>query len=650
MFESIRKHAKGLMFLLLLLVIPSFILVGIDRNYFSNPSVVVARVDGQDITQAEWDNAHRNQSDRLRTQMPDIDAQLLDSPAARYTVLENLVRERVLLAAARSMHLMTSDASLARALQAIPEIADLRKEDGTLDVAAYRVLVGRQGLTPEGFEAGVRQQLSANQVLNSLESSAFSSQAQTQLVFNALLQRREIQTAHFAAADFMEQVTPSDDDLETYYKAHADAFQQVEQATVEYLVLDVDAVKKDIHISEDDLHSYYEENKERFATQEERRASHILINAREDSPAAERAQAKTQAEALLAQVRKNPSSFAEVAKKSSQDPGSASNGGDLGFFTTGAMVKPFEEAVFAMNKGDISEVVKSDFGYHIIQLTDIKAARLPSFEEKRAALEADLRQQQAQTKFAEVAETFSNAVYEQADSLQGAAESLGLAIQTATGITRTPQPGHTGALAHERFLQALFQPEALQGKNNTEAIEIASNTLAAGRIVDYQPAMILPLEQVKEQVRTRYIAEQSAQLARQAGETQLAAWRAADPQDAASKQGSLSEALTVSRDQPAGQPITIINAALRAPIDRLPAWEGVDLGAQGYAVIKINQVLEREPHPPEQQQEMQRMEQQQYTQAWQAAEAAAYYELLKERLKVQMKVPKPSAEPDMAAD
>jgi len=650
MFESIRKHAKGLMFLLLLLVIPSFILVGIDRNYFSNPSVVVARVDGHDITQAEWDNAHRNQSDRLRAQMPDIDAQLLDSPAARYTVLENLVRERVLLAAARNMHLMTSDASLARALQAIPEIADLRKEDGTLDVAAYRVLVGRQGMTPEGFEAGVRQQLSANQVLNSLESSAFNSQAQAQLAFNALLQRREIQLARFDATDFVAQVTPSDEDLETYYKAHTDAFQQAEQATIEYLVLDVDAVKKDIHISEDDLRSYYEENKERFATQEERRASHILISASQSSPATERTQAKAQAEALLAQVRKNPGSFAEVAKKSSQDPGSAPNGGDLGFFTTGAMVKPFEEAVFALHKGDISDIVESDFGYHIIHLTDIKEARLPSFEERRAALEAELRQQQAQTQFAEVAETFSNAVYEQPDSLQGAAESLGLEIQTEAGITRTPQPQHTGALAHQGFLQALFQPEAIQGKNNTEAIEIGPQRMAAGRIVEYQPAMLLPLEQVKEQVRTRYIAEQSAQLARQAGQAQLAAWRTA-PQDAASKEGALlSEALTVSRDQTAEQPLTIINAALRAPIDSLPAWEGVDLGAQGYAVIKINQVLEREPHPQEQLEDMQRMEQQQYTQAWHAAEAAAYYELLKERLKVQIKVSKPSAEPDTAAD
>jgi len=639
MFESIRKHAKGLMFLLLLLIIPSFILVGIDRNYFSNPSPVVARVDGYDITQAEWDNAHRNQTDRLRAQMPDIDAKLLDSPQARYTILENLVRERVMLAAARSMRLMTSDASLARALQAIPEIAELRREDGTLDAAAYRVLVGRQGLTPEGFEASVRQQLSANQVMGRVEDTAFSSTAQVQLALDALLQRREIQVARFDAADFAQQVTPTDADLETWYKAHTDAFQQSEQASIEYVLLDLDIVKAGIHLNEDDLRSYYEENKERFATQEERRASHILINASPDSSAAERQKAKTQAEALLTQVRNHPDNFAEVAKKSSQDTGSAASGGDLGFFGPGAMVKPFEEATFALNKGDISDLVETDFGYHIIHLTDIKPARVPSFEERRAALETELREQQAKAKFAEVAETFSNAVYEQSDSLQGAADSLGLNIQTATDITRTPQPQHIGALANERFLEALFQPETREGKNNTEAIEIAPQTMVAGRVTEYKPAMLLPFEQVKERVQALYVAEQSAQLARKAGEEQLAAWRA-DPQAA---DNLLSEAITVSRDQTAEQPLAVINAALHAPIEPLPAWEGVDLGAQGYAVVKINSVTEREPPPEDQRAAMQEMEQQQYTQVWTDAEAAAYYELLKQRLKVEIKVPKPDA-------
>eukprot|EP01041_Mallomonas_annulata_P022325 gene22325-42592_t len=158
-------------------------------------------------------------------------------------------------------------------------------------------------------------------------------------------------------------------------------------------------------------------------------------------PAADRQKAKEKAQALLEQARKAPATFAELAMKNSQDTGSAPNGGDLDFFARGAMVKPFEDAAFAMKKGDISDVVESDFGFHIIKLTDVKAPKQPVFEEARAGLEAELRVQQAQRKFAEVAETFTNGVYEQSDSLQPVADKLKLKVQTATGVTRTPAPG-----------------------------------------------------------------------------------------------------------------------------------------------------------------------------------------------------------------
>eukprot|EP01034_Spumella_vulgaris_P026440 gene26440-33018_t len=217
----------------------------------------------------------------------------------------------------------------------------------------------------------------------------------------------------------------------------------------------LDSVRGSIRVNEDDLRTYYKENLTRLAAKEERRASHILINATKDAPAAEREKAKARAEELLAQVRKAPGSFAEVAKKSSQDTGSAIVGGDLNFFGRGAMVKPFEEAAFSMKKGDISDVVESDFGYHIILLTDIKTPRQPSFEELRPLLEVELKQQQAQRKFAEVAELFTNSVYEQPDSLKPVADSLKLKIQTVDGVTRVPAAGVTGPLANAK--QAQYQ-------------------------------------------------------------------------------------------------------------------------------------------------------------------------------------------------
>jgi len=361
-----------------------------------------------------------------------------------------------------------------------------------------------------------------------------------------------------------------------------------------------------------------------------------MINAPKDEPAAEREKARQKAEELLAQVRKDPSSFAELARKYSQDPGSAPQGGDLGFFARDAMVKPFADAVFAMKKGDISDVVETDFGYHIIKLTDVKTPKVPSFDEVRPKLEAELRQQQAQRKFAEVAETFSNLVYEQPDSLQPVADKLKLKIQTATGVMRKPQAGAKGALASPRFLEALFAPESIQSKRNTEATEIGSNVLVAGRITAYQPAEALPFDKAKDRVRSAYVAQQSAELARADGSAKLAQWQKSP--DSAT---GLAPAITVSRDQPQGQPPKLVSAVLGAPADQLPAWAGIDLGPQGYAVAKIERIVPRSDDDAQQ-----RAMQQQYLQAWTQAEALAYYDALKQRYKAQIKVERPAAQTD----
>ena len=634
MFEAIRKHSKIVMFLLFLLVIPSFVLVGIDSNYFSEKSPVVARVDGHKITQADWDNAHREETDRIRAQSPNVDPKQLDTPQARYATLERLVRDRVFAAAAQSSHLITSDARLARALQDIPAIAALKRPDGSLDTEAYRSLVGAQGLTPEGFEANVRRELSVSQVMGGVMSTAFATDAAAKLAFDSLYQRREIQVARFNATDYAKQVNPTEADIEAFYKANAQRFQQQEQAAVEYVVLDLDSVRSGIRVNEDDLRTYYKENLTRLAAKEERRASHILINAAKDAPAADREQAKARAQELLAQVRKSPASFAEVAKKSSQDSGSAPAGGDLNFFGRGAMVKPFEDAVFAMKKGEISDVVESDFGYHIILLTDIKTPRQPSFEELRPSLEAELKQQQAQRKFAEVAEAFTNSVYEQPDSLKPVADSLKLKIQTAEGVTRVPGPGASGPLANPKFLEALFANDSVEGKRNTSAIEVGPSQLVAGRISTYTPTRTLALQEVSDRARLLLIAEKSAELARKDAEAKKAAWMG----NAAPAAG-LAPAVVVSRDQTQNLPRAVVDAALRASPDNLPAWVSADLGSQGTAVVKVLRIIPREGVDAQQAAQ----QRQQLQQWWSTAEGFAYYEMLKERFKVQIKPTRPQS-------
>ncbi|WP_218243271.1 SurA N-terminal domain-containing protein [Comamonas fluminis] len=631
MFESIRKHSKFVMILLFLLIIPSFVVVGVNQNYFTESSHAVARVDGHDITQQDWDNAHRAESDRLRAQNPSMDAKLLDSPQARYATLEKLVRDRVLAAAAQKMHLTTTDAELVRTLQDIPAIAALKKPDGSLDAEAYKALVGAQGMTPEGFEANLRKELALNQVLGSVTATSFSTDAQLKQAMDALYQRREIQVARFDSAAFASKVQTGEAELKAFYEANTALFKQPEEATVEYVQLDLASVAAGITLSEDDLRTYYKENAQRLAGPEERRASHILINAPKDAPAAEREKAKAKAAELLAQVRKDPKIFAEVAKKESQDPGSAPNGGDLGFFGHGAMVKPFEDAVFKMKEGEVSDVIESDFGYHIIELTGIKAPKVPSFEEMRPKLEADLKQQQAQRKFAEVAEAFTNGVYEQSDSLQPVADKLKLTIHKAEHVTRQAAAGAQGPMANTRFLEALFSTDALENKRNTDAVELAPSSLVAGRVVKYSPARTLAMDEVGDKLKQLYTQKKAAELAAEEGKAKLAQWKS-KPETA-----QLPAAVEVGRDQAKDLPREVLDAAMRASTQTLPAWEGVDLGSAGYAVVKINRIAQRpaaEPQLVEQQKS-------QFTQWASMAEVMAYYELLKKEFKVQIKVPRP---------
>ncbi|MEP6972468.1 MAG: SurA N-terminal domain-containing protein, partial [Betaproteobacteria bacterium] len=326
MFDFVRKHMKVLMFLMFLLIIPAFVLVGVDGySRMNNQSAAVARVGSQDITQAEWDFAHKNESDRIRASAPNIDAKLLDSPAARYATLERLVRERVLAEAATKLHLTTSDARLARELQQNPNIASLRGPDGKIDMERYRQLAASQGLSPEGFEARVRRDLSLRQVEAGVLATEVLTPAIADVTLGALFEKREIQVTRFAAADFSAKVSPSEAEIAAYYKANPKQFEAGESENIEYVVLDLDAIKQSITVNEADLKSYYDQNVERLSGKEERRASHILIASPKDAPAADRAKAKAHAQELLAEVRKNPASFAELAKKNSQDPGSAAS-------------------------------------------------------------------------------------------------------------------------------------------------------------------------------------------------------------------------------------------------------------------------------------------------------------------------------------
>ncbi len=628
MFDFFRKHMRVMQFVLVLLIVPSFIFFGIQgySRFTESGNATVAKVDGQTITQAEWDAAHREQADRIRRQTPSADPALLDSPEAKRRALDELVRDRVLFAAVDRFHLGTTDDRLQRIFLADPQFAFLRNPDGSVNKDA----LAAQGMSSETFARRLRQDLSKRQVLLGVAATSFAPPAAAAAAFDPLLQQREVQVARFDPKDYAAGVTVSDEAVQRYYDdpAHAARFSAPEQAGIEYVVLDLAALSRDIKVSDDDLRKYYEENIARWTEAEERRASHILVKAEKGVPAAERAKAKAKAEALLADVRRDPASFAEMAKKNSDDPGSAARGGELDFFSRGAMVKPFEDAVYALKPGEIAPLVESDFGYHVIRLDAVRGGTKRSFESVRAELEEEVRRQLAQKRYAEAAVDFSNIVYEQPDSLKPAADKLKLEVRTAQGVQREPAPGASGALASAKFLQALFAADSVRNKRNTEAIEIGPNQLVAGRVVSHSPAHRRPLAEVRDAVRAAVTTELAAAAARKAGQARLEELRKAP-------QAPMSEpTLAVSRLQPHGLARPALDAVLAADATRLPAVAGVDLGAAGYAVARVGKVLGRDPAAGDPKRILE-----QYAQAWGTAETLAYYEALKTRFKVEIKAP-----------
>lgn len=625
MFDFIRTHTRLVLGFLLLLIIPSFIFFGVEgySQFNDSASTTVATVGGYKISRGEWDTVHQRQVERVRREQPQVDARLLDTPELRRETLDAIVRERVLLAAASDLHLAPTDARLQRQFLADPQFAALRNPDGSVN----RDLLAAQGLNSELFAQQLRQEFAMRQVLAGVTRTVLATPAVAGAALDPLMQRREVQLQLFDAGAYRDKVNPSDDDIERFYKAQEAQFKAPETAQIEYVTLSLDDLAKTIQPSDEDIQKFYTDNAARYTAAEERRASHILINAPREMPAAERSKAKERAQALLAEARQSPTGFADLARKNSQDPGSAQQGGDLDFFSRGAMVKPFEDAAYGLKVGDISDVVESDFGYHIIQLTGVRGGQKKPLDQVRSEIEADLRRSLAQKRWPELAEQFTNLVYEQPESLKAVSEKLKLTPQTATvGRSAAVDAPGAGPLSSPKFLDALFSGESLASKRNTDAVEFATNQFVAGRVLQHAPARVLPLADVRDQVRAALVAQQSAAMAAQEGQARLAALQKT-PTEALP-----GAAVTVSRMQPQGLPRPVLDAVLAADAAKLPAVAGVDLGAQGYAVLRVTQVLPREAVPAA---EVSLREQ--YAQAWAAAESDAYLGALKRRYKSEIK-------------
>lgn len=587
MFDSIRRHQRLMQFLLLILIFPAFVFFGVSGyDRFLSDEGAVASVGGTKITRQELDAAMRRQLEQMRQVLGErADPKLLDTPQARAEVLEGLIAQRVLFNAAAQSRIVVSDAQLR---QTILEIPGLKGPDGAFDKARYRVLLSGQGLSEAGFEQQLRRDLMVQALPQSLAQSGFVANAILDRVIALQEQQREVRELAFKPADFAASVKPGDDELRKHFAENAKAYEIAESARIEYLVLSAASIAKSVNLDAAEVRTYYEQNQARYGTPEERRASHILVRVDASDGEAKRKEARAKAEKLLAQARAG-GDFAALAKANSEDPGSAAGGGDLGLFTRETMVKPFADAAFKLKEGEISDVVETEFGLHVIKLTGVKPSAVKPFEAVRGEIEAGLREQQATGQFAQAAEGFTNTVYEQADSLKPAADRYKLEIRTAEITRDGPIGDGDKALASPKLIEAVFSPDSLRTKRNTQAIEAGGNTLVSARIVEHRPARRKNFDDVKAEVRERVIAQQARALAVKAGEERLKAIRDGGPAT------GLGEPRAVSRAVAGNTAPALLEAVFKAPATKLPVALGVDLGPQGYVVAQVVRVIDPAP-------------------------------------------------------
>ncbi len=447
--------------------------------------------------------------------------------------------------------------------------------------------------------------------------------------------------------DHEKGLAPTDEQLKAYYDAHAFAFDLPESVDISYVALRrTDMLPKDVEPSEKELEAYYQKHRNQFNEAEERQASHILLKVPEGADAAAKEKVKARAEALLAEAKAHPDKFAELAKKNSEDPGSAEQGGDLGFFERDTMVKPFADAAFGLDKPGFTDVVETEYGFHVIQVTGVKGGGEKPLAEVKPQLVKMWREEEAARRYNQAAEALSNMVYEQAESLKPAAERFKLNIEQAKGVGRKPAANapEGSPLANARLLEQLYAPDALEEKRNTTAIEVSPGVLVSARVDAHHPQRRQTLDEVKDTVRQRWIADEAARLAREAGEKRLAELRKAEgTKDAkAALPSGLSEENTISRSQPGRLQQPALKAAFGVPADQLPAWVGADLGKDGYQLVYVEKSL-----PPDEA-ARQRLDtyRTQLRQLMATAERQAWVDALKSTLKIDRHLEKDSGSGD----
>ncbi len=625
MFSFVANHKRLLQILLMLVVVPPFALWGID-SYQRNSIAVgeVASVGEIKISENEFVAQLRGQQERMQQLLGrNYDAAMFDTRAVRNEILENMISQRLVTQHVIRSRMTVTDDALREIILSTPAFQVDGKFSRELYVQVLRNERGDrgEGMTPEMFDNSLRRDLLVQQLSSAVGEGGLVSRAIAREWASLAGESREISTTKLASSGFSAQVKTTPESIKAFYDSNRGRFEIPEQVKVEYVLLDGDALLSADPLTAKEVESAYEQRRGQYEVKEQRQASHILIAVKQGANDAEKAKARAKAEDLLAQAKKAPASFADLARKNSDDPGSAERGGDVGLFSRGLIAKAFEDAAFAMKPGEFGGPVETEFGYHVIRLTSVVPGKLKPFGEVRGEIEKELRKQRAGRKFAESAEQFSNLVYEQADTLKPAAERFKVPVRDAGWVTRAG--AKIAQLSHPRVIAALFSDDVIKNRRNTEAIEVAQGTLISARVVEHKPATLRPLEEVRQEVLQLLVQKESAGLAWKQGAERL---------DRLRKGGTVtlpfSAPKTLGRDGGAQIPPPALEAAFRLDRSKLPAYAGVEL-SDGYVLIRVSKVV-----PPKLDENAEKNAQSELGRAMGATEFRAYLQGLRADIKI----------------
>jgi peptidyl-prolyl cis-trans isomerase D len=571
MFDFVAKNKRFLQVVLALMLIP-FAFFGLEaytRSVGSGQSV--ATVDGYAITQREFGEEMRKQMDRLREVLGrGGDVSQFDTPEMRLAVLDSLVSQRLVLSEVAKERLAMSKEEVVASILAAPDF----QEGGKFSSERYSMYLRSRGLSDEGNVTQLRLEMPAARLFGAIGGSAFQSTVVAQRLIALQGEKREVAEAFIPAEPYLARVKLDDAKVKAYYDSNLAEFKTPERVRAEYLVLSAEETAKSVTVTDAELKEAYDRLAGQLGVAEQRRASHILLKTKEE------------ADKVAAEARKDPQRFAELAKKHSQDTGSAANGGDLGMNARGALAgKGLEDEIFRLKSGEIGGPVQSEFGFHVVRLAAIQAGKAASFDELKKELTAEVAKQKGLKKFAEVADAFNNLVYEQSDSLKPAAERYKLKIATSEWISRQPS-AEQGVLANPKLLAALFSSDSIQQRRNTDAVEVAPGVLVAARVAEHQAEAQRPFAEVKAEVERRLARREAAALAHKEGAEKLALL--VKGEDAKLSWGAPK---TVSRGDAQGLPGPALTKVMTADTAKLPAYTGLQGGDRGYSIYRVTKVV-----------------------------------------------------------